>query len=312
MVPEPAGLRHAATRFHSDPRRARAEVWDRLPSFYWNFPVLKEKPGATVLARHSDPREAVEPYGMRPIIAVHRFGGGNVMFVATDETHRWRSVAEPIFERFWVQSVRYLLEGRHAGKRRRFRVYLDREIVDLGDAIPMEAEVFDESFEPVDLDSVKVTITDPNDDESEILLEAIPDKPGRYSGSFSPSLEGDYEVDASVGEWRAKTPAATFMVRLPDREMGDVRVDDALLRDLSRRTRGISPTLSEIDSLGDPKLIPPATERIVTSGTPIPLWDTWLTVAVLLTLLCAEWILRKKYRMPSTWSLTRPMACMRA
>ncbi|MCZ6787566.1 MAG: hypothetical protein O7E54_10445, partial [Planctomycetota bacterium] len=297
MVPEPAGLRHAATRFHSNPRRARAEVWDRLPPFYWNFPVLREKPGATVLARHEDPRESVEPYGQRPIIAVHRYGGGNVMFLATDETNRWRARAEPIFDRFWVQSVRFLIEGRHAGKKKQFRIYLDREVVDLGDALQIDAEVFDETYQPLELEEVQILVTGPNDKEHAVTLQPVQDKPGRYTGSFSPVIEGDYEVRAADVKFKTKSPSATFMVKFPDREMGDVRVDEALLSDLARRTRGLSPKIYELEKLADPKLIPPVTERIVTQGTPIPLWDTWLTIIVIVTLLCAEWILRKKFRM---------------
>ena len=49
MAPEPAALSHPATRFHSDPRQAREYVWDRLPPFFWCFPVLKAKPGAVVV-----------------------------------------------------------------------------------------------------------------------------------------------------------------------------------------------------------------------------------------------------------------------
>ena len=35
----------------------------------------------------------------------------------------------------------------------------------------------------------------------------------------------------------------------------------------------------------------------MTQGKPIPLWDTWTTIIVILGLLCAEWVLRKMYRM---------------
>ena len=32
-------------------------------------------------------------------------------------------------------------------------------------------------------------------------------------------------------------------------------------------------------------------------GRPVPLWDTMTTVILILILLCAEWILRKRFRM---------------
>jgi hypothetical protein len=92
-------------------------------------------------------------------------------------------------------------------------------------------------------------------------------------------------------------PAATFRAELPHREMGDVRTDFGLLGDLARRTRGRALGLHEIERLAERDLIPPRTEKVVTQGQPIPLWDTWTTIIVILGLLCAEWVLRKMYRM---------------
>jgi hypothetical protein len=304
MQPEAAALTHPTTRFHSDPRRARELVWERLPPFYWCFPVQKAKPGATVLARHDDPRQTVEPYGRRPVLAVQRFGGGRVMFLAADETHRWRSVAENVFDRFWVQTVRYLVEGRHAGARRRFRIFLDRELVDLGDAVRVNAEVFDEKFEPLQTDEgVEVLVNGPAGLEETVRLLPSDNREGHYSGSFAPPAEGDYELRAAAKEYRPAPaegpdmPAATFRAELPHREMGDVRTDFGLLGDLARRTRGRALGLHEIERLAERDLIPPRTEKVVTQGKPIPLWDTWTTIIVILGLLCAEWVLRKMYRM---------------
>jgi len=309
MVPEAAALSHPCTRFGSDPRRVRELVWDRLPPFYWFFPVLKAKPGATVLAVHEDPGEVVEPYGPRPLIAVHRYGGGNVLFCAADETYRWRAVAEPIFDRFWVQSVRFLLEGRHSGKRRRFRIYLDREIAGLGDAVQITAQVFTETFAPLEAGAVEVKIRHVNaDEEGEpedkiVELSAIPGKDGHFSGTFAPPALGDYELRPVGDQYKPDdpkaqdSPSAAFNVVLPDREMGNVKADRTLMRNLAGRTRGTYVELPGVAKIGAPQLIPPASERIVTQGRPVPLWDTWTTILVILSLLCAEWILRKKFRM---------------
>jgi hypothetical protein len=299
MAPEPAGLSHPATRFHSDPKQAKELVWDRLPPFYWCFPVHRAKPGAVVLARHDDPREAVEPYGRRPVLAVHRYGAGRVLFLAADETHRWRGTAEAIFDRFWVQTTRFLLEGRLGGAKRRFRVYLDRELVDLGDAVRVSAEVFDPSFEPLEAPSVSVAVHGP-ELEREMKLAPVEGKPGHFAGSFAPPAVGDYELFATAAEFRGEgpeAPAASFRAEEPHREMGDVRADRPLLRDLAARTRGTLAEVYELGKLGDPQIIPPASERVVTQGRPVPLWDTWTTVTLFLLLLCAEWILRKRYRM---------------
>jgi len=301
MEPEPEAFTHPVTRFHADARAAKDLIWDRLPPFYWFFPVLRAKPGATVLARHDDPRETVAGYGRRPTLAVHRYGAGNVLFLAADETHRWRSVAEPIFDRFWVQTVRFLLEGRHAGAKRRFRIFTDRELLDLGDAVQLSAEVFDENYSPLAAERVTVRLSGPNGLAEEVTLLAVEGKQGHFSGTYAPPEVGDYELRAADEAFRPKegadTPAATFRVTLPDREMGDTRADRTLLKDLADRTGGLAVPLEDIQRVGDPKLIPPLSEKVVTQGRPVPLWDTWTTIVVMLSLLCAEWILRKVFRM---------------
>ena len=125
-------------------------------------------------------------------------------------------------------------------------------------------------------------------------------KPGHFAGSFAPPAVGDYELRATAQEYKGDgpdSPAASFRAEEPQREMGDVRADRPLLKDLAARTRGLSAEIFELAKLADPQLIPPASERVVTQGRPVPLWDTWTTVIAFLLLLCAEWIVRKRYRM---------------
>jgi len=210
-------------------------------------------------------------------------------------------VAEVVFDRFWVQTTRFLLEGRHAGARRRFRIYTERELIDLGDAVRVTAELFDENYEPLEAESAAVLVNGPAGLEEEIVLLPVDGKPGHYAGSFAPAEVGDYELRPAAKAFRPKgdadVAAATFRTVEPHREMSDVRADRGLMKDLAGRTHGLALKLHETLRLADPKLIPPLSEQVVTQGRPIPLWDTWTTIIVMLLLLCAEWILRKKSRM---------------
>ena len=133
------------------------------------------------------------------------------------------------------------------------------------------------------------------------MLLPVTGKVGRYSGSMMPSVEGDYALGPADAQFKAsdggESPSASFLVILPDLEMGNVRADRTLLKDLAARTRGTFVPVQRIRDLARPELIPPASERVVTSGRPIPLWDTWTTILVLLGLLCVEWIVRKRMKM---------------
>ena len=50
---------------------------------YWHFPVTRAKPGATVLARHGDPRMRNE-HGQHVLLATQLVGPGRTFFVAFD------------------------------------------------------------------------------------------------------------------------------------------------------------------------------------------------------------------------------------
>ena len=68
-----------------------------LPGMYWHFPVTRAKPGATVLARHGDPRMRNE-HGPHVLLATQLVGPGRSFFVGFDSTYwssdertRWRT-----------------------------------------------------------------------------------------------------------------------------------------------------------------------------------------------------------------------------
>ena len=51
------------------------EVLASLPGMYWHFPVTRAKPGASVLARHGDPRTA-NNFGRHVLLATQFYGPG--------------------------------------------------------------------------------------------------------------------------------------------------------------------------------------------------------------------------------------------
>ena len=60
-------------------------------------------------------------------------------------------------------------------------------------------------------------------------------------------------------------------------------------------TGGSYVPLAEIASL--PERIPDRRQTVVTTDEPIPLWDNWLSLGLLASLLTIEWILRKVSRL---------------
>jgi hypothetical protein len=82
------------------------------------FPVSRIKPVAMVLAEHPSPDFRRGGRGM-PMLAMQNVGAGRVVFSAFDESYRWRSLYEQAYNRFWINGIRYLFEGRAAGRQQR-------------------------------------------------------------------------------------------------------------------------------------------------------------------------------------------------
>ena len=99
----PEGAADPIFLFSANPQQ-NATILANLPGMYWHYPVTRAKPGATVLARHGDPRMHNE-YGQHVLLATQLVGPGRTFFVAFDSTYRWRYLDEQYFDGFWARRI---------------------------------------------------------------------------------------------------------------------------------------------------------------------------------------------------------------
>src|SRR5262249_61907969 len=81
------GKRSAILSMADDPVDAQ-QAWENLPGFFWHFPVTKLRPAAVSLLDH--PREKIADDKPMPLLAMHYYGKGLVLFSPVEETGRWR------------------------------------------------------------------------------------------------------------------------------------------------------------------------------------------------------------------------------
>lgn len=100
-------------------------VWEDLPTFTHYGRVLREKPAATVWARHSEDQGEG---GARVLMAVQPYGAGLSAVIALPNLWRWRLArkADPAtFDRFWQQLLRHVGQ---AGRQDVSVHFVDQEI----------------------------------------------------------------------------------------------------------------------------------------------------------------------------------------
>ncbi len=285
-------LGHPLVALDPDATRNRA-IWDALPGVWWHLPVLEAKPLATVLLEYGGPGGA--RYGKPVLLAAQPFGAGRTAFLGMDSTWRWRGTAEPYFNRFWVQAVRYLGQARRQGASKRGTIVVDRERIQTGDYIKLEVRLLDADFAPWHAEQITGEL-DLSDETRAVNLQASPGRPGWYTARVSVDWAGPTTLRVPLPDG---DPGAALQKRMhvlqPNREMNELRARPELLQSLAEATAGRFAALADADRL--PDWIPDATRETRTRGADRPLWDRTWVLLTLAALLGVEWTLRRRHHL---------------
>src|SRR5690606_9976155 len=118
----------------------------RLP---WYQPVARLHPLGTALAVHPT-ATTVDLKTRQPLIAVRRYGKGEVVYVGFNETWRLRrKYGERYYRQFWGQMIHRLGLSHALGSQKRFIVRTDRQQYQADDKVVLTVEAYDANFEPL-------------------------------------------------------------------------------------------------------------------------------------------------------------------
>jgi len=284
-------------KFHPTPE-INNRVLDALPGMFWHFPVSRPKIGATVLARHGDPRMTNERNERDVLLATHLVGPGRTFFIGFDSTYRWRYLDEDLFDGFWARVVD------RAGRNKR-----------LGGVYPFRLETGTGPFAPGDQIEVRATFRDADQidaaldlmhgeveaaDQPPFPITLVPD-PGNeltYVSRFTAESPGPHLVRVWPGDQSirdlAKPANLSVDVTQPDPEKENPTLDLATLISFTAPTGGSVFTLDQLDA------VPGAFPRLQVDNTVVDseeLWDAPVLWTLIFLALLAEWVLRKKCRL---------------
>lgn len=282
---------HEIVRLFPDASTNR-KLWEDeggLYGMYWFAPVTRAKPGSQVLLRHPT---LGNQNGRYPLLVAGYFPAGRTLFVGFDESWRWRNhFGDTYHERFWRSAIRWLSLGRLRSGDRRYRVETARNSYNLGERVPVEARVLDEDYRPAEAGSQDLRWSDPEGKVTDLKLPAVAGRPGLYRGAIDADRPGVYRV--WIEFQGARIASAEFEVVLPSLENQDPSPNPALLREVSVLSGGRALDLSQLPALLEQ--FPGGEERREPISSKLDdVWDHWATLAFALSLLAAEWVLRKR------------------
>lgn len=277
------GLAHPVMRLDGTPE-SMEQRWAALPALAGVTSLGGLRPGAEALALVSGPD------GLRPLVAVQRYGQGRSMLFAGEASWRWRMQmpsTDRSYEMFWRQAGRWIAAG--APPR------VSSAIVPAaGGRTTIAVDVRSDEFAPVGDADVPLRITHPDGRVEDASARIADARTGRYAAEFAFETPGIYRVAASAR--RGGDPLGTherwLLVGGSDAEMADPRLNEDVLKRVAAASGGAY--LSAADAGRLPALIA-ATAPAPASPRLEELWHTpWVFMAMIL-LLAAEWFLRRRW-----------------
>jgi uncharacterized membrane protein len=289
----PAGMDNIVTRLVDDPV-ANAAKWKKLPYLMDYEDPGTPKPGAAVLAN------MVTPEGRRlPLLITENFGHGRTAIMATGGSWRWQmssALGDTAHDLFWQQLLRWLVSDTpgHVAASVPSQMLLDNG------AITINAEVFDQQYNPAPDAKVEAHILGPSGVTALVEMTPVPDSPGQFQAAWSAPKPGAYltevtaqRADPTSGNFKELgRDVLTFQRMDGVAENFHIEQNRDLLERLATQTGGQYWKPSDLDKLA--RAIP-FSEAGVTVRETKDLWNLPLVFLVLLLVRFSEWWLRRKW-----------------
>lgn len=295
------GKRHEIMKLVPDARE-NEQLWEeRLPGFYWYYPVTKAKPGTSVLAIVKADNAPGFEESAYPLIVTRIYGKGKVFFISTDATWRWRALGgDTYFDRFWGQAIRHTSISRLIGMENKYYLSVDNYDSSINDPVEVELEIQD--FNNTNLQDYRkiyyqISKNEKQEDakKQELTLQYNSNS-CTYKGILIPKRNGHYKLSFPLDNDKEVTTSFIVKERGLENERRHLNLEE--LEKLALYTRGkyIKPyELSKFWKDNYAKLTEKKTINSYIEEKPI--WDFWGILVILVGLFSVEWIVRKIARM---------------
>jgi uncharacterized membrane protein len=290
ISPTPAGAMHPATQLGAS-EQASLERWKTMPALTTVNRVGRAKPGATALLVG---QSISGGGGERQVVLAHqRYGRGKSIAFPVQDSWVWQmhatiAVDDLSHETFWRQMLRWLVSDVPE------RVTMTApDHVAPGEAVPVRAQVNNESFLAVNGAVVSASVLGPGGEPLDVPLEWMVDKDGEYRGSFTASEPGLYRVrvSARVGD-SVITGSEDYVVAHDiQQEMFGAAQRPALLERVARETGGRYYTPETAEALARDIMYTSSGTTVIEQ---LELWDSPILFITLLGLIGLEWLLRRR------------------
>lgn len=293
LVPTPAGRRSPLLQL-ADTDPASSQAWASMPPVTWVAQGVRARAGAEVLLETASVTRG--PLSV-PVLARQRFGRGQVIYVGTDETYRWRSkVGHKFYAAIWGQLLQSLAVERLEGASKQVQLRPERTDYELGERVVISGKLYQSNFAPLIADTVPAQISGPPAADGSptapiaVSLHPIPLEPGAYRLEFTPTAAGNYSLTTVLD---ANAPVE-FAIDKATQEQTETALNVDILQAMAKAADG---GFFREETL---RLLPDRLSENsgkVSSIHRLELFASPVLMSVLFLLLGTEWIVRRLSRL---------------
>ena len=291
--------------------------WAELPRHFWGV-VGQAKPAAATLAfvpeGQADPLDPSARERRNALIARQNYGLGRVLYVGLDSTWRWRKgVGDLYHHRFWGQTARWAADRPLGSGNQYVRFGTSEPVYRGGQDVELFvkfADVKDAAKAEARAEANVLRRGGDGKPVAVVKLERKPAQPGAFEARVANLPEGDYDIQLNIPAVADKLQPsaapddpkqagplrASFTVSPGDSlEMTDLSTNRPLLEELAKDSGGKVYTPEDVQELLD-KLVNQSVPQ--TDYYEQRLWQWWVFLAAVVSLLTVEWVVRKWSGLP--------------
>jgi hypothetical protein len=270
------------------------EAWNNLPPVYQPNVDLKSKPESEIISKVKINNVPVD----RPLILTRILGSKKSIAILAKDIWRWKLETAPknldLFDRLILSSVRWLNTKED---HKQFSIKTAKKLYSPGEQVEFNAQIYDQTFNPVIDADVNVSIKSDNK-SFEVNLNSIGS--GLYEGIFQTNQTGDFTFTGwgYKNNYKLGSDNGKFNIGETDIEMVNPTMNSDYLSLLANQTGGkffynsnyhnLYSILKEITSHS-------SKDKIEVSD--INLWSNeWLLITSIIAF-ALEWFFRKRWGM---------------
>ncbi len=266
-------------------------AWNNLPPVNQPNVDLKAKPESDVISKVKINNVPMN----RPLILTRTLGGKKSIAVLAKDIWRWKLETAPqnldLFDRFIVSSVKWLNTKED---HKQVTIKTSKKLYSPGEQVDFNAQVYDQTFNPVSDADVSVKIKS-GSENYEVNLNSIGN--GLYEGTFQTNKPGDYAFTGDVIQNNNKLGSdnGKFNIGEVDVEMLNPQMDYNYLSLLSNQTGGkffYNSNYKQLYSILKELNNKSSKDKIEVSD--INLWSNEWLLVVAIVIFGLEWFFRKR------------------